>query len=83
MKSLRRDLRASLAWDFRANGAQWEKLLELLLVEFDDERFDGSSEKFEVIFRYCLLIGRENSVPSGVAIFCTRRKKLKPRKFFI
>ena len=48
------------SWDFGANGARREKLLELFLVELDDERFDRWSEKFEVNLRYGLLISGEN-----------------------
>jgi len=60
MRSLRRDLKASLAWDFGDNGAWGEKLLKLLLVELDDEWFDRRSEKLEVGLRYGLLISGEN-----------------------
>ena len=49
------------SWDFGANGARREKLLELFLVELDDERFDRWSKKLELGLRYGLFINGENS----------------------
>ena len=60
----------SLAWDFEANGAQEEKLFELLLVEFDD----GWSEKLEVGLHYDLLIGKENLSPAESPSFIWSKK---------
>ena len=82
LRSLQKDLRASLAWDFGANGALWEKLSELLLVKFDDERFNVWSEKLEIGLCYDLLIGRENC-PQWSRHLLFHRKNWMRVKIFI